>query len=994
MAFGFKSFGTDQGLTSTSITAIIQDLNGILWVGTEDGLFRLEGEKFRRFGMEEGLPANRIQGVSFARPSGLWIVTEKGIAWWDGRRFLRPGSFGFPGLDDRPGISLPSGGVILSDTKAERRYFSAFDGDGFQELKGLPWGGGAHCAFYEPESRLLAVSLREGLWVWDGKVWKSRDLFANEAPRKPVQSIHIDGRGRYWLRQTDGLFRLDHFDAPLVRVPTPEPLTVINDTFLAEDKLGRIWTNTAKSLIWVSDSGSGVLGDKQGLPPGASYVFHLDTQGTLWAGGDGVFKLLGDFQWTSATRGTGLPADITWSICRTRDGRIWAGTGSGLAVGADGRWKLVPGTENFQIMALYEDSKGVLWIGHTIEDAENTGLLRIPPGRLEARAALAAGSAAKGSVLSIAEGPGDSLWLATTLSGLARVFPGPPGVRAEAVDIPGWKPAEAGITKLDPDGKGGLWVVGSLGVAHWDGGSWAVLPQGSLPDQDLISVLSLGTREAWVASQNGKRISRIVRENALLRMAEALPKAHALSQSLIFGLEKDDAGVIWVSTARGLLRWEGDRVEKYGRNAGLPGEDCAQNALWVAPEGDVWVGLSVGLAHGDIDRRREPQIPPAVALLEARDAIDRPLQSLGPAPVIPWKNSSVSFHYAPRGSRWTEGIGYQVRLVGLEDFWRSTDVGEARYPKLAAGHYRFEVRAVSPTRELGPIESVDFKILGPWWRQWWAQAAGGFLLIGLIGLIIRRRTARLRRRNEFLEAIIEARTGELEQANEALREAVLIDPLTGLYNRRYLTMTMPEEDARLRRMFRNYFMKGISPLNQNEDLIIFLGDLDHFKAINDTYGHATGDQMILETARALRNVCRTADTLVRWGGEEFILVARRSDREKAHLIAEKLCQAVRDHALVLPGGQALRCTISFGFAAFPILDQHPEAFTWEDTLQLADQCLYEAKAAGRDGWVGVQASGPLHTPEYSPRLRSDLRGLIRESQVLVESSFPAGNIFV
>jgi hypothetical protein len=95
----------------------------------------------------------------------------------------------------------------------------------------------------------------------------------------------------------------------------------------------------------------------------------------------------------------------------------------------------------------------------------------------------------------------------------------------------------------------------------------------------------------------------------------------------------------------------------------------------------------------------------------------------------------------------------------------------------------------------------------------------------------------------------------------------------------------------------------------------------------------------------------------------------------------------------LPGGQALRCTISFGFAAFPILDQHPEAFSWEDTLQLADQGLYEAKRAGRNGWVGILASGPLNSPEYAPRLRTDLKGLIRESQVQVQTSFPPDKVF-
>ena len=175
--------------------------------------------------------------------------------------------------------------------------------------------------------------------------------------------------------------------------------------------------------------------------------------------------------------------------------------------------------------------------------------------------------------------------------------------------------------------------------------------------------------------------------------------------------------------------------------------------------------------------------------------------------------------------------------------------------------------------------------------------------------------------------------------------------------------------------------------------MLFRADLDHFKRINDTYGHAAGDQVLRETAQTLRTVCRTSDTLVRWGGEEFLLVAKRSDRGQGHLIAEKLCQAVRSHEFILPDGRVLHCTLSLGYAAFPILDQHPEAFTWEDTLQVADQCLYAAKHAGRDGWVGVHTPGPLDNPELAPRLRVDLEGLVREGHIQVRSSFPGGSVF-
>jgi diguanylate cyclase (GGDEF)-like protein len=204
---------------------------------------------------------------------------------------------------------------------------------------------------------------------------------------------------------------------------------------------------------------------------------------------------------------------------------------------------------------------------------------------------------------------------------------------------------------------------------------------------------------------------------------------------------------------------------------------------------------------------------------------------------------------------------------------------------------------------------------------------------------------------------------------------------------------MPEEEIRLRRMFRSYLQKGQSPLNRNEDLVLFLGDLDLFKQINDSCGHAAGDQVIMETAQVLRGASRTADTLVRWGGEEFLLVAKRSDREKAHLIAEKLCQAVREHMCVLPDGRMVRCSISIGFAVFPILEQNPEAFTWEDALQVADQCRYAVKNAGRDGWVGIHTPGPLDSPELTARLRTDLGGLVREGHVHVRSSFPEGKVF-
>jgi diguanylate cyclase (GGDEF)-like protein len=263
---------------------------------------------------------------------------------------------------------------------------------------------------------------------------------------------------------------------------------------------------------------------------------------------------------------------------------------------------------------------------------------------------------------------------------------------------------------------------------------------------------------------------------------------------------------------------------------------------------------------------------------------------------------------------------------------------------------------------------------------------GALLLIGTFAPF-RWRTAILRRRNEQLEAMVHERTKALEVANAALEEASLVDPLTGLHNRRYLMATMPEEEARFRRTVQDYLDRGESPLGRNEDLILVMVDLDHFKQVNDAYGHPAGDQVLAQTAKALRSVTRDSDSLVRWGGEEFLLVAKRTDRSRGNLIAENLCTAIREQVYTLPEGRTIRMTASLGYAAFPFLEHHPEAFTWEDTLQVADQCLYSAKHSGRNGWVGVHSPGPADPEDLGTRIRADLGGLVREGLLVLRSSF-------
>ncbi|MEO1580673.1 MAG: GGDEF domain-containing protein, partial [Pseudomonadota bacterium] len=195
-------------------------------------------------------------------------------------------------------------------------------------------------------------------------------------------------------------------------------------------------------------------------------------------------------------------------------------------------------------------------------------------------------------------------------------------------------------------------------------------------------------------------------------------------------------------------------------------------------------------------------------------------------------------------------------------------------------------------------------------------------------------------------------------AYDAVEAASLTDALTGLENRRFLEDRIEADIARSTRLWYQRRDRTSVASNEAADIVFFLVDIDHFKSINDQYGHAAGDRVLKSVSRTLRKTVRGEDFVIRWGGEEFLVVARFIDRLTAPIIAEKLRAAVEATGMVLESCTALRCTCSVGFAAFPFLGETPEALAWHDVVELADLALYSAKQAGRNGWSGFHLTAP------------------------------------
>ena len=234
-----------------------------------------------------------------------------------------------------------------------------------------------------------------------------------------------------------------------------------------------------------------------------------------------------------------------------------------------------------------------------------------------------------------------------------------------------------------------------------------------------------------------------------------------------------------------------------------------------------------------------------------------------------------------------------------------------------------------------------------------AFGIGSVVVIGLLAYIAHQwRIQRIQARGRQLEAVVAARTAELRDAYARLEQASYTDALTGLHNRRFIQQTVDADAATVRRLHED----GAGSSGKS-DLIFLLLDLDHFKQVNDKHGHGAGDAVLRQVADILRGLFRAADHVARWGGEEFLVVLRFTDRRRAPDLAEKTRAAIAAHEFRLPDGNVLRNTCSIGVAAYPV---NGDAVPWTSAIDVADAALYQAKREGRDRWVSADGgSGGL-----------------------------------
>lgn len=183
--------------------------------------------------------------------------------------------------------------------------------------------------------------------------------------------------------------------------------------------------------------------------------------------------------------------------------------------------------------------------------------------------------------------------------------------------------------------------------------------------------------------------------------------------------------------------------------------------------------------------------------------------------------------------------------------------------------------------------------------------------------------------HDALDCPAQAELSRLRKELQSLELQVIRDPLTLLYNKRHFDRVLQTEMERSRRSL--------------QTLSIILLDLDHFKAINDSFGHPTGDYVLQRAAQIFRDELRMIDVPCRYGGEEFVIILPATPLVTAIQVAERLRLALKQTPITTPKGD-LMITASFGVSAF----RHDQKITATTLIERADQNLYAAKRGGRD----------------------------------------------
>lgn len=956
---------TGKGQWLSGINHIVQDQHGFIWFGGENGLARYDGQNTRVYRHDPDDPHSLVHGfirdLLVDAEGRLWVATESGLCRYVARldRFACGRDYGQ--------VILPEGGTrALARDVNDDLYLGTDSGlyrlaaDG---AKIVPVALAPPAGKPDAVNQIVSIALDTDRSLWLGTNGSGLIHFDPDSGRthhfladsnnphslahNKVQALTLDGRGRLWVATYGGGVSVlnverTHFENHHYQEGKPGTLSsnIVWNVF--KDSYNTIWLAVDQGGLVRFDEERGFIAmrhkpyDPTSLVADQVRTVFEDSNEDLWIG---TFPFGVSFYNRSTEHienfknepgvASSLSHDAILSIHRDTDDNIWIGTEDGLNLFNPEnktflRYQFGPNTALTAraVLSIEQYDRNTLWIGtwsgglmaFDLRDRSFSPIHTAP----------ADGSAPNSLFIwDIMRDSNGDMWLASEFNGVNH-YSRDTGEFTYYTHEPGndnslWTDF---VWSVLEDRRGAIWMATIAGLSvlhpgeaqprrvHSDPGN----PQ-ALQSIRLITLYEDARGRVWIGSEdNGAFIF-----DPATGDYRHLGVAHGLPSSTVSAFRADAAGNIWALTTNGLVKIDPDdfSLKVLGAENGLVGSNFNRNAVLAGEDGRMYFGGFYGMSVFDpADHAAEVLDFPVwvtnlrimnkeVAIGEPGSPLDQHI-TFARSIKLDHRDVMFAFDFAALNYRNYSDTRYAYTLEGFDHGWNYIGRRKtATYTNIAPGEYTFRVKASSGDNQWR--ESPSLRIVkepAPWQSSW--AYAGYALSLALLGyLLVHHLKLRLR--------------------TNMYRTLSVTDTLTGVANRSGLT-TAAE----------SLFCAG-----SEQGLCVIFMDIDHFKSINDQYGHDSGDKVLVEVAQVFRRCIRQDDAVGRWGGEEFILLCAGMDKvaglRRAEDIREQVAQHVFDRAK-LP----IKVTLSLGVA----LVKPQESF--ETACKRADEALYKAKSSGRN----------------------------------------------
>ena len=950
---------------------VVEDRDGFLWLASVRGLMRYDGREttLYRVSSYPGVLSNSPQRLLVDSLNRVFVSSDGGVSAYQDGEFV----------------------AVLESRNAATRIHAMAEGD-----DGTVWLGG-----------------ESGLWAY------ANDELTSASGSSPLDQVHalLWHGGRLYVGQRGLISVLGDGDDRVLRLPPGLDTSTVQDLVFHQ---GRLWAATLEGLVYLEDgafqpvvdaalqghsftallsdrdqnlwfSGPRSIGrfypdgtlelpdvgdDSLGFVPQVTNIFE-DRAGTHWHSSR-LFGLssLSDTPVVRVSSSEGLPSPNVTAIAAGANGQVYLATDAGIAALEENVATVVI-DEAFRsgnvVRAMLPTPHDSLWVG-TERSLREYDLVT---ERWRDNAALEGLDSATNALAYGSEGV---LWIATD-HGLFALQDG--GLHS-VLDT-----SDLSIQGLHVDARGDLWIGAENGLAKLVGGrfEWQV-NEFAGTDAGIVAIAETPTGAVVAASSGAGVLVQHGSEWLRFDETKGLPPENLISLEMR-GHE------LWLVTSAGVFRSDVDLAQvdptgslslqavitsddyrgNYAHNC-CRGDNAQSTAL---TQGSMVVATDDGAVVFDTGLGvSSPAMPkPYLKRVSYADESNSPADNS--TLVLPARQRSIRIEYSALDLLNGEKIRFRYRLLGLGDEWIDAgNASTAEFPGLPPGDFVFELQASArpgvwseTTAALAFSASARLQETPTFRALLWVAS-----LLAVFGLVWWRMTA-LRMRHHKLEEGVRKRTQELhslnaqlKDANRNLYEASQTDPLTGLVNRRFFD--------------RPSIADQITGRVGGQGLVVML-DIDHFKRVNDAWGHAAGDEILSQFASVLLAATRDTDIVARWGGEEFLLVCRTGDDDATTLLS-RLVSTIADHKFRLPRGSVISITSSIGAVKYPLNSDDELEARLGGLIELADNALYCVKVNKRNGWALVEAGDVPVSDLESASGNSGLRQMIRSGQLNWRSS--------